>query len=134
MVANLSKAVTPYLVDAGIRVGTYVAGEAIDQASPVFIHTDGKVYMCQSTNQTITNISKFDGFVIKAALINEVVTVWGLYTRIHVVASGMTIGGFYYIDEDKGVVVDTADGGESAAIPFAKAVSATDIRIIRSPM
>jgi hypothetical protein len=133
MAANITKITAPYLADtiAPLRISPLYAGEAIPVCSPCFIHTDGKAYKCVSTEVDEANHTKFDGISIAgAAAANDPVTLFGLGARIHVCASGLTIGARYWVSATAGAIYDAKVA--SADTPIAKAVSATDIRIIRA--
>jgi hypothetical protein len=131
--ANLTKITAPYLADtiAPLRMSPLYAGEAIPVASPCYIAADGTVMKCVTTTVDEANHPWFDGICIAgAAAIGDPVTLFGLGARIHVTASGNTIGARYWISATAGSISDAKVA--SADVPFAKAVSATDIRIIRA--
>jgi hypothetical protein len=136
MTANLSKLSAPILADDASghahKIGVFTAGEVIPVASPVYIHSDGKIYKSVSSACTISNIAKFDGFVIDGCASGEVVTVWGIGTRVKVVASGLVIGTYQWVSATAGAISDTKVA--SADLPISKAVSATEIRVIRLPL
>jgi hypothetical protein len=133
MAANLTKISAPYLSDTNlpVKMSGLFAGEVLPVACPCYIHTDGKVYKCVSTKVDEANHAVFDGFCISGALaIGDPVTLVGLGARIHVTASGNTIGARYWVSATAGAISDTKVA--TADAPIAKAVSATDIRIIRA--
>lgn len=133
MAANMTKTAAPYLSDtiAPLRIAPLFAGEVLPVLCPCYIDTDGTVKKCVSTAVDIANHAKFDGICIKgAAAIGDPVTLYGLGARIKAADSGLTIGTLWWVSATAGALYDTKVA--SADTPVAKAVSATDIKIIRA--
>lgn len=107
------------------QVSGLVAGEAIDACAACYIAADGKVYM---SNGTAANAAaKFDGMSAQAAAAGQGVTLLGRGTRMRY-GTGLTIGALYYVAATAGRLDTAATTGGTVAV--AKAISATDIRIV----
>ena len=108
------------------QVSGLVAGEAIDKCAPCYIAAaDGKVYM---SNGTAANAAaKVDGFSAQAAAAGQGVTLLGRGTRMRY-GSGLTIGALYYLGTTAGRLDTATTTGGTVAL--AKAISATDVRIV----
>lgn len=135
--ANLTKATAPYLSDprAPLRLGPLYAGEVIPVGSPCYVKNDGLVYKCVTTvTGHVVTVSAWDGFCISGApAVGDPVTLFGIGARIHICeTTGVLIGTYYWISATPGAIATAAV--VATDIPFAKGVSATDIRIIRSPL
>lgn len=108
------------------QVSGLVAGEAIDALAACYIKaSDGKVYMSNGTADNAA--AKFDGIAAQAAAAGQGVTLFGRGTRVRY-GTGLTIAALYYVAATAGRL-DTAPttGGLE---PIAKAISATEIRIV----
>jgi hypothetical protein len=134
MPANLTKVTAPYWVVKSPLRRTVRAGEILPVACPVYIHSDGKAYKCVSTACTIGTISKWDGLTQQAAAIGDAVTVMGVGARMHVCASGITIGAFYFVSGTAGAISDTKIAATDTNYPCFKGVSATDLEVVRPPL
>lgn len=108
------------------QVSGLVAGEAIDAIAACYIkESDGKVYMSNGTANDAA--AKFDGISAQAAAAGQGVTLFGRGTRMRY-GTGLTIAALYYIGTTAGRLdTATTTGGLTAV---AKAISATDIRIV----
>lgn len=108
------------------QVSGLVAGAAIAATDACYIAAaDGKVY---PSNGTAANASaKVDGFAAQSASAGQGVTLFGRGTRMRY-GSGLTIGALYYLAATAGRLDTAATTGGTVAI--AKAISATDIRIV----
>jgi len=107
--------------------GDLFAAEDLDPVAPCRIHTDGAVYMANGTNADAD--AEFDGFTPKAYKQGQAVSLWGLGARFHY-GSGLTPGQILYLGATDGRLDDAPTTGDSVGL--AKAVSTTDIRVIRA--
>jgi hypothetical protein len=108
------------------QVSGLVAGENIDALAACYIKaSDGKVYMSNGTANDAA--AKFDGISGQAAKGGQGVTLLGRGTRARY-GSGLTIGALYYVAATAGRLDTAATTGGLVAV--AKAISATDIRIV----
>lgn len=116
-----------------VATGELYAGEDLDAVSPCYIKaSDGKVYM--SDGAASNEAAKFHGFVPRACLEGEPVTLFGAGTRFKY-SSGLTPGATLYIAAadvytDAGNLDTAATTGDSKGTAFA--VSGTDIVVCRS--
>jgi hypothetical protein len=129
--ANITRVAAASLdVSSGMHApqisGNLIAGENLDGVAPCYIKAaDGKVYM---TNGTAANeAAGFDGFTAKATKSGESVTLFGIGARFRY-ATGLTPGAKYYAATTAGVLSDTTTTG--GTVVLAKAISATDIRVV----
>lgn len=105
-----------------------VAGETLDIAAPCYIKSsDGKVY--QSNGTAATEPAKFHGFVPRAAVAGQAVTLFALGARFSY-GTGLTIGAKYYIGATAGRLDGAATTGDAVGVAFA--VTATDIIVTRA--
>ena len=127
---------TPAQVDFDARMaqrapvisGGLTAGEALLAGAPCYIKaSDGKVYMSNGTADN--EAARVHGFTVLAYAAGDVVSLYGVGTRIRYAASGLTPGAPYYTGATKGRLDDGATTG--AVWPIAFAVSATDIMVAR---
>lgn len=108
------------------QVSGLVAGEAIDANAACYIKAaDGKVYMSNGTAADAA--AKVDGFSAQAAAAGQGVTLLGRGTRMRY-GTGLTIGALYYLGTTAGRLDTAATVGGTVAL--AKAISATDIRVV----
>lgn len=107
------------------QVSGLVAGEAIDKCAACYIAADGKVY--QSNGTAANAAAKVDGFSAQAATAGQGVTLFGRGTRMRY-GTGLTIGALYHLAATAGRLDTAATTGGTVAL--AKAISATDIRIV----
>ena len=135
--ANITKANAPYLVDRRIepKAGSWPAAEIIPVGSPVYVHTDGKVYksITTTTSPTLVTLAAYDGFsILGAAAVGDPVTIEGPGTRVHITeTTGIIIGNGYWVSATAAAISDAIVlAGDR---PFAVGVSATDIEICRNP-
>jgi len=131
--AILVKGSSIYLADvhAPIRFSGF-SGEALSAAAPCYLKSDGLVWMSGSAIVDEANHPMFIGMTVAAvSAANMPVTLFGVGSRIHVVDSGLTIGTRYWSGSTAGALSDTKLG--TADTPIAKAVSATDLLIVRDP-
>lgn len=111
------------------QIPDLIAGEALDVSAPCYIKgSDGKVYMSNGT--AANEAAGFDGFTPRAVGVGQAVTLFGVGTRFRYAASGLTPGAKLYIGATAGRLDTAATTGD--AVGVAKAISATDIRIIRN--
>lgn len=131
MTANLTKGTAPALVYGSPLRRSILAGEVLPAMCPVYIHTDGTALKCVSTAVLGTTHPRFDGFVMNPALaIGAPVTVFSVGSVIHLdVTETLVIGAVYWISATAGAISDTKVAAND--VPFAKAISTTDIQIIR---
>ncbi len=108
------------------QISGLVAGAAIAACDACYISaSDGKVY---PSNGTAANAAaKVDGFAAQAAAAGQGVTLFGRGTRMRY-GTGLTIGALYYLGTTAGRLDTATTTGGSVAL--AKAISATDIRIV----
>lgn len=107
------------------QVSGLVAGEAIDALAACHIASDGKVYMSNGTAADAD--AKVDGFSAQAAAAGQGVTLFGRGTRMRY-GTGLTIAALYFLGTTDGRLDTAATTGGTVAI--AKAISATDVRIV----
>lgn len=108
------------------QLSGFVAGEAIDAIAACYIKaSDGKVYM--SDGGAADAEAKVDGFSAQAAAAGQGVTLFGRGTRMRY-GTGLTIGALYYLAVTDGRLDTATTTGGTVAL--AKAISATDIRIV----
>ena len=122
--------------DAGIDMATasvapqisgLIAGEDLDLCAPVYIAAaDGKVYM--SDGSAANEAAGIDGFTARAVKQGQPVTMFGAGTRMGY-GTGLTPGAVYYIAATAGRLDTAATTG--GLVPVAKAITSTDIRVIR---
>jgi hypothetical protein len=106
--------------------GNLYAGEALDVAAPCYIKgSDGKVYM--TNGSAVNEAASFDGFTPRACKIGEPVSLFGAGARFRY-ATAMTPGTKLYASTTAGRLSDTTTTGGTVMI--AKAISATDIRVV----
>lgn len=116
-----------------VGAGNLYAGEDLDAVSPCYIKaSDGKVYM--SDGAANNEAAKFHGFVTRATLTGEPVTLFGAGSRFKY-SSGMTPGATLYIAAadvytDAGNLDTATTTGDTKGTAFA--VSATDIVVCRT--
>lgn len=103
------------------QIPALIAGEALSAVSPCHIQADGLAYLSVEGDP-------LDGFTPKAYTMGEPVTLFGKGTRFGY-GSGLTPGALLYLSATPGRLSDAAVAVE--AEPVAKAISASDIRIIR---
>jgi hypothetical protein len=109
------------------QVAGKVAGEDIDAIAPCRIADDGLVYM---TDATAANAAAgVDGFSARACKAGEPITLIGKGAIAKYADSGLTPGATYYAAATAGRLDTAATTGDAAGV--AKAISATDIRVIR---
>lgn len=107
------------------QISGLVAGEAIDALAACYIKaSDGKVYMSDGTADNAA--AKVDGFSAQAAQAGQGVTLLGRGTRARY--GVLTIGALYYLAATPGRLDTATTTGGTVAL--AKAISATDIRIV----
>ena len=119
---------------APIRIGPFICGAtAIPLGAPCYVTATANTVLPSITTTTSPGLATntaFNGFAILATAIGDPVTLFGVGTRITIVASGLTIGAYYWCSATAGRISDalvlTGD------IPFAYSVSATDIVICRA--
>lgn len=122
---------TVSVVKAGIVYSPMYAGEALSMGNIVYLKNDGFVYKSGSAIVDDANHPMFTGIVVNAVSAGSApCTVFGLGSRIKIADSGLTIGARYYSGSTSGLLDTTKNG--SADTVIAKAVSATDIEIVRS--
>ena len=103
------------------------AAEALDSFAPCYIASDG-VHMSNGTAADAA--AAFDGFTARAYASGDTnVTLLGIGTAMRYAASGLTPGAKLYMATTAGRLADAATTGD--AVGIVKAVSATDIRVIR---
>lgn len=134
--ASVIKATSPSM-DANqarqVATGELYAGEDLDAVSPCYIKgSDGKVYMCDGAANN--EAAKFHGFVPRACLEGEPVTLFGAGTRFKY-SSGMTPGATLYLAAatvyvDAGNLDTATSTGDTKGTAFA--VSGTDIVVCRT--
>jgi hypothetical protein len=108
--------------------GDLYAGEALLAVAPCYIKAaDGKVYMSNGT--AANEAASFDGFTPRAYAAGEAVTLLGIGAQFGY-SSGLTPGARYYIGATAGRLDTAATTGD--AVGVAKAINATDIRVIRA--
>jgi hypothetical protein len=133
MAADLTMTGSPRLADphAPVRV-TVVAGEAITAGDACFIHTDGKAYQCDSTDHTgIANVTKFDGISINAVTAGDPVTLFGIGAKIYLTSTDQTIGTFWYVGANEGVLYDTKVASADTYLPVVKFITANVAQVVR---
>ena len=109
------------------QVAGLKAGEAIDLLAVCRIGSDGLVYM---TDATAANANaEVDGFAPRAYAVGEAVTLIGKGAQAKYADSGLTPGQRLYAAATAGRLDNAATVGDAQGV--AKAISATDIRIIR---
>lgn len=115
------------------QLSGFVAGEDLDAIAACHVADDGKVYMSNgsqagaSPTAAETAASKVDGFTGQAAKAGQGVTLLGRGTRMRY-GTGLTIGALYYLGTTDGRL-DTAATALGTVV-LAKAISATDIRVV----
>lgn len=108
------------------QISGLVAGEAIDALAACHINAaDGKVYMSNGTAADAD--AKVDGFSAQAAAAGQGVTLFGRGTRMRY-GTGLTIAALYFLGTTDGRLDTAATTGGTVAL--AKAISATDVRIV----
>lgn len=130
--ALLTRKEKPSFDDNSILYGPQIpdlyAGEDLDAAAPCYVKgSDGKVYMSNGT--AANEAAKLDGFTVMAHKSGEPVVLHGIGTRFGY-GSGMTPGADYYIAATKGRLDTATTTGGTVAV--ARAINATDIRVIRA--
>lgn len=128
--AQLIPSTNVALVSKGLYYSPYFAGEAISAGDCVYLKSDGLIYKSASGIVDDANHPMFTGIVVNAASISAPVTAFGLGSRVKIADSGLTIGARYYSGSTPGYL-DTTKAA-SADTVVAKAVSATDIEIVRA--
>lgn len=134
MAANLAMTGTPSLADphAPIRFSA-VAGEAIVAGDACFIHSDGLVYQCDSTDHTtIANVSSFEGICLTAAVPGETVTLFGCGAKIYLTSTAQTIGTFWYVGDTEGVLYDALVATADTYLPVVKFITANVAEVVRA--
>jgi len=120
-------------VHAPIRLGPFICGAtAIPIGAPCYITSGGLVLpsITTTTSPGLVTFTAFNGFVIPATAVGDPATLFGIGTRITIVASGLTIGAYYWCSATAGRISDALVlAGDT---PFAYSVSATDIVICRA--
>jgi hypothetical protein len=110
------------------QISGLYAGEDLDVAAPCYVKSsDGKVYMANATGTT--EIAFPWGFTARATKSGQPVTLFGAGTRF-LYGSGLTIGATYFVGATAGRLDTGATVGD--AVGVAKAVTATDIIVIRA--
>lgn len=108
--------------------GNLYAGEALDAVAPCYIKaSDGLVYMSNATNQD--EAAKIDGWTARATALGQPVTLFGVGARFRY-GTSLTPGANYYLGATAGRIDTAATTG--GAIPVARAINSTDIRILRN--
>lgn len=107
------------------KIKTIVAGENITALKPIYIHTDGKAYLCLANNTAKLN---FAGFAITTGLTDA-----NINLQVEGIVSGftsLTIGSYYYLQDDGtiGLVAGTY------VVLVGRAVSSTEIMITNVPV
>jgi hypothetical protein len=103
-----------------------LAGEAIAAGDACYIKSDGKIWKSDGTSANAA--AKVDGFALRAAAVNEAVTlVFDVNIRY---GAGMTPGARIYLFTTAGLIGDGATTGGTAPIGFV--VDATRIRVWQS--
>lgn len=106
--------------------GNLYAGEALAACAPCYIKAaDGKVY--QSNGTAANEAAKFDGMTPEAYAVGDAIALFGVGARFRY-GSAMTPGQPLFVSATAGVLSDAATTG--GTVPIARAISATDIRII----
>jgi hypothetical protein len=117
---------TTHLMKVPQISGDLYAGEDLDPAAPCYIKAaDGLVYMSNGT--AANEAAKMDGFTARAVKSGQPVTLYGIGARFGY-ASGMTPGAPLYIGATAGRLDTAATTG--GTVPVARAINATDIRVI----
>lgn len=110
------------------QIADLIAGEDIDIAAPCHIDaSDGKVYMSNGTAADAD--AAVDGFAGRNASSGEPVTLFGNGVRFKYAASGLTPGATYFLGATDGRLDTAATTGD--AVGVAKAINATDVRVVR---
>jgi hypothetical protein len=106
--------------------GSLIAGENLDGVSPCYIRaSDGRVFMSNGT--AANEAAKFDGFCAKATKAGESVTLFGVGARFRY-GTALPPGQNLWLGTAAGVLSDTATTG--GTVPIARAINATDIRVV----
>jgi hypothetical protein len=117
---------TTHLIKVPQISGDLYAGEALDPAAPCYIKaSDGLVYMSNGT--ALNEAAKMDGFTARAVGIGQPVTLYGIGARFGY-STAMTPGTPLYIGATAGRLDTAATTG--GTVPVARAINATDIRVI----
>jgi hypothetical protein len=110
------------------QIPSLTAGEALDVLAPCCLKSDGLVYMSNGTAADAA--AKIDGITPRAYASGDTnVTLHGKGARFRYAASGLTPGAVYFMGATAGRFDTAATTGD--AVGIAKAVSATDLRLIR---
>jgi hypothetical protein len=111
-----------------VIVSELFAGEALAKLDAVRIDSDGTVMKAVSTQCTISGEADFDGIVDRVYATGQPVTIFGQGVVCRY-ATGMTPGMPLWVSSNAGLLSDAKVA--SADEPVAKAISATDIKVIK---
>jgi hypothetical protein len=111
-----------------VSISELHAGEALTKGEACRIDSDGKVYGAVSTETTISGVSDFDGFAMRAVTSGGAVTLFGLGAICNY-AESMTPASFLYVSDTKGKLGTTAQN--VADKPVAKVITDSEIVVIR---
>jgi hypothetical protein len=130
--AALEKSGTPSLctvsADAGERIGTFEANEAIAAGDACKLNSSGKVIL--STGAAATAAAHVLGFAGTEAAAGEVVTLWANVNFGYGTAAGVTPGAPYYLSGTvAGGLVDAASTGGTK--PIAIGLTGGRIRVLQ---
>ncbi len=131
MAADLTMTGTPRLAQGSSVKVTVIAGEAINAGDSCFIHTDGLAYQCDSADHASGNISFFEGISVNAVSIGSPVTLWGIGSKIYMTDTVVTIGSFWYVGANEGVLYDTKVATSDTALPVGKFITAHVMEVVR---
>ena len=131
MAADLTMTGSPRLAQGSSVRYSCVAGQALAAGDACFVHTDGKAYKCDSADHASGNISFFEGITVNAVSAGQPTTLFGIGSKIYMTDTVVTIGSFWYVGANEGVLYDTKVATSDTALPVGKFITAHVMEIVR---
>lgn len=120
-----------YVSGLAVNVFNGTAGSALSKGTPCYIDSNGKILTSGCALVDDAGNDMFVGVAINDAPSGEPVSLACIGTSLHVSNAGLTIGTRYYSGSVAGALVDTTTQASSRHEPIGKAISASDILIVR---
>lgn len=107
------------------NVSGLLAGETIAVGQPVYVKSDGKVWLANGTSANAAAACR--GLAANAAIAGQPLTIYGRGARFKF-GAGLTPGASYYVATTAGLLSDAATTGGTVAVAFA--IDTTDIMVL----
>lgn len=118
---------------SGLTVSIFngTAGSTISKGTPCYIDSNSKVLTSACALVDDAGNDMFVGVALNDAPVGEPVSLALLGTTVHLSNAGLTVGSRYYSGSTAGALVDSTAQASSRHEPIAKAVTSSDVLIVR---